>query len=459
MTTEAMQQLSASVRGAVISPEHPDYQAARSIWNGTVDKRPALIVECRGVADVIDAVNYAREQGLAIAVRGGGHHVAGSSLIEGGLVIDLTQMRAVRVEPAAGTVRAEGGALIGDVDRETQAFGLAVPFGLVSKTGIAGLTLAGGLGWLRRKHGLTCDNLVAADVVTAEGRLLHASDSENADLFWALRGGGWDMGVVTSLEYRAHPVGPEVFVSFATYPIEDAAPVLAGFAAFGKNAPDEVSPVAVIWTFPDEGGAFPPEVHGKEFVGVLAPYIGDQAAGERVTQPLRELGTPLLDMSGPMPYLMGVQRLFDEDYPDGRRYYWKSSYLRDLDAKAIETLIELGRRRPTPITSLDIWMQGGAIGRTGVQDTPISDRAAPYMVGIEANWDDPGLDTKSIAWTREVAERLAPFSTGGSYLNFEDANDAKATAASHGANFQRLVEIKKKYDTENLFRSRRGLVD
>jgi FAD/FMN-containing dehydrogenase len=459
VTNDAVQNLTAGLRGSLITPDSDSYEEARHIWNGMIEKRPALIVRCAGVADVIEAVAFAREQELAVAIRGGGHHVAGGSLNDGGLVIDLSLMRSVRVDPANRTVRAEGGATIGDLDRETGAFDLAVPMGLVSKTGIGGLTLAGGLGWLRRKHGLSSDNLISADVVTADGRLVKASPSENADLFWALRGGGWDMGVVTSFEFQAHPLPPEMYVSFTAFPFAEARTVLSRLGEYGRTAPDEVSPVAVIWTFPNEGEAFPPEVHGQEFVGVLAPYAGDPAEGERVTQPLRELATPLLDMSGPMPYALGVQRLFDEDYPDGQRYYWKSTYLRDLDEKAIDTLIELGGRRPTPITSLDIWMLGGALGRVGAQETPVGHREAAYLIGIEANWGDPSLDAQAIAWTRETEAALAPFSTGGSYLNFEDLSETKALAASHGANFQRLVEIKRKYDPANLFRSRRGLVD
>jgi FAD/FMN-containing dehydrogenase len=456
---EALQQLAAGLRGQAIAADADGYDDARKIWNGTVDKRPALIVRCAGVADVIDAVNFARERGLGVSIRGGGHHVAGGSLNDSGLVIDLSLMRSVYVDPSKGVAHAEGGAQIADVDRETQAFGLAVPFGLVSKTGIGGLTLAGGLGWLRRKHGLSADNLLEADVVTADGKLLHASARENPDLFWALRGGGFDMGVVTSFGFQTHPVEPELFVSFTAFPIAEARSVIKKLADFARTAPEEVSPVAVMWTFPDEGEAFPAEVHGKEFIGVLAPYIGGSSAGERVTQPLRELGTPLLDMSGAMPYRLGVQRMFDEDYPDGRRYYWKSTYLRELDDKAIETLVAIGTSRPTPITSVDIWVQGGAIGRTPPDATPIAHRDAPYLIGLEANWTEVSDDLRCVSWTRDAVEQLAPFSTGGSYLNFEDLNEGRATAASHGANFQRLVEIKKKYDPRNLFRSRRGLVD
>jgi hypothetical protein len=398
---------------------------------------------------------FARDHGLGVSIRAGGHHVAGGALLDGGLVIDLSQMRSVRVDTAEQTVRAEGGALIGDVDREAMSQGLLVPLGLVPDTGIAGLTLAGGLGWARRKYGMSCDNLISADVVAADGRLLKTSAKENSDLFWALRGGGWDMGVVTSFEYQARPLPPEVFFAFVMYAIEDGQQVLGGFREFVASAPDEISPIAIIWTF-SESEAFPRELWGRQFVGVAGPYLGAVEDGERVTRPLRELATPLLDMSSPMPYL-AVQHLFDEDYPVGGRYYWKSSYLRALDDGAIDSILDLGQRRPSALSSLDIWALGGAIGRVGADETPIGHRHAAYLVGIEANWREPAADAANKAWSREVAAALAPFSTGGAYLNFEDPHEAGATASSHGPNFDRLVAVKRRYDPGGLFRSTRAL--
>jgi FAD/FMN-containing dehydrogenase len=456
MNAEALTQLATRLKGPVLQPDSDGYDDARRVWNGNVDKKPALIAKCAGVADVIHAVNFAREQGLGVSVRAGGHHVAGSALLDGGLVIDLSLMRSVRVEPTLGLVRVEGGAQIGDLDRETQAFGLAVPLGLVSETGVAGLTLAGGLGWLRRKYGYSADNLVSADVVTADGRLIRARENENEDLLWALRGGGWDLGVVTSFQYRTYPVGPEVLLLFVAYPASEARRVLEAFHAFGKTAPDEAAPILVFWTFP-EGEPYPPEVWGKAFVALAGPYIGPVEDGERVYKPLREIAAPLLDWTGPTPYT-DVQRMFDEDYPKGRRYYWKSVYLDNIDG-AMDTLIDWGGRRPTPITSLDVWLLGGALSRVNPADTPIAHRNAPYLIGLEANWDDPSRDADSKAWARGAAAALAPFSSGGSYLNFEDLSETKVVADSHGPNFNRLVEVKRKYDPDNLFRSRRGLVD
>jgi FAD/FMN-containing dehydrogenase len=455
MDQASIDELAAGVRGDVLSPTSAGYDEARRVWNGTVDKRPALIVRCQGVADVIEAVNFARDQGLAVSVRGGGHHVAGSAIAQDGLVVDLSGMRSVRVDPANARVRCEGGAQIGDLDRETRPFNLAVPMGVFSETGVGGLTLAGGVGWLRRKHGLACDGLISADVVLADGRLVTASASANADLYWALRGGGWDMGVVTSLEFAAHPVDSELAFLFVYYPIEDGQRVLRGLRDFGATAPDEISVLAVLWTFP-HSEEYPEAVWGKQFVALAGPYAGPASEGERIHQPLRELATPLLDMSGRMPY-HDIQKLFDAEYPVGRRYYWKSSYLGALADRAIDVLVELGRSRPSPLSSVDVWLLGGAIGRVGATDTPAGHREAPYLIGLEANWDDPSTDAINLAWTRDAAQSLAPFSLG-SYLNFEDLAEAGVTAGYHGANFDRLRQLKQKYDPANLFRSRRGLV-
>jgi FAD/FMN-containing dehydrogenase len=456
VTTHTSETTARGLPAVAVTPGADGYEDARRLWNGAIDKRPAVIVRCRGAADVIEGVHYARERGLPVSVRGGGHHVAGGALIDGGLVLDLSQMRSVRVDPVARTVRAEGGAQIGDIDREARPFGLVTPMGVFSETGIAGLTLAGGVGWLRRKYGLACDSLLSADVVIADGRLLHASGAENADLFWALKGGGWDMGCVTSLEYRAYPIEPELFFLFIAYPMDDARAVLRALRDFGRTAPDEASPLAVLWTFP-EAEVYPPEIWNRQFVAVAGPYAGPPDAGERVFAPLRKLAAPLLDMSGRMPYYE-VQKLFDEEYPNGRRYYWKSSYLRELSDAAIDVLVEFGRARPSPLSSVDVWLQGGAIAKTTPADSPAGHRDAPYLIGIEANWDEAADDAINVAWTRALASALGPFSTGGSYLNFEDLTDPGAAAAYHGESFERLVEIKRTYDPGNLFRSRRGLV-
>jgi len=453
---ESLTQLRAGLTGEAFVPEDAGYGAAKVIWNGTVSKQPAIIVTCKSVDDVVKAVNFARAQGLGVSVRGGGHHVAGSSLIDGGLVVDLSQMRGVTVDPATKIVRAEGGAQIGDVDRATQPHGLAVPLGLVSETGVAGLTLAGGLGWMRRKYGASCDNLIGADVVTAEGKLIHASATEDPDLFWALRGGGWDTGVVISFQYQAHPLGPDVFLAFVTYPRAEGKQVLQRFRDAYEAAPREAAPLAVCWTFP-EADLFPRELWGQQFVAVVGPYIGPVDAGEAAMQPFRELGTVLTDMSGPAPWLE-VQKFFDEDYPKGRRYYWKSSYLTGLTGDAIDMLLQLADTRPSPLSSIDIWSLGGALSEVSRDESPLGHRHSPYAIGVESNWHDPADDDANIRFAREAIERLRPYSTGGSYMNFEDPDDAEATAASYGDALERLLAVKQQYDPTNLFRSRRGLV-
>jgi FAD/FMN-containing dehydrogenase len=457
MNSEAFKQLTSEVGGSVITAEDPGYEEARRLWNGTVSKRPAVIVKCKNTDDVISAVNFARDNGLHVSVRGGGHHVAGAAILDGGLVVDLSEMRAVQVDTANKSVRAEGGALLKDVDSATLPEGLAAPMGLFSETGIAGLTLSGGYGWLRRLYGLSCDNLLSAQVVTADGELVTVSAAENEDLFWALRGGGTDLGVVTSFEYRAYPIPPELFLLFVTYPMSEAKQVLARFNEYMKTAPREVNALAVIWTFP-AAEPYPEEIWNQAFVGIAGPYIGPPEEGQQAYQPLRELGTVMFDASDVMPFGV-IQTLFDEDYPKGRRYYWKSTYLEELDEAGLDKLIERGLLRPSPLTSLDLWSLGGAIDEVGTADSALGQRGASYLIGIESNWEDPADDAANIEWARETEKELAPFSTGSSYLNFEDLSEAGRVAQAHGANYDRLVEIKQKYDPKNLFRSRRGLVD
>jgi FAD/FMN-containing dehydrogenase len=453
MNAQALSSLTARLTGRAIGPGDGDYEDARKVWNGTIDRKPGVIVRCASVDDVIAAVDFARGERLAVSIRGGGHHVAGSSLNDGGLVIDLSQMRGVSVDATAKTARAEGGAQLQDLDGATLPQGLAVPTGLFSETGIAGLTLSGGYGWQTRLRGLSCDNLVAAEVVTADGKLLRANATENTDLFWALRGGGTNLGVVTVFEYRTHPMPDEVFFNFVAYPVADAKQVLTRMRDYNVTSPREVGVIGVIWTFP-ASEPYPHEVWNQQFVGFVGPYIGDADAGERIQQPIRELGTPMLDFSGRMPFA-DVQRAFDEEYPKGRRYYWRSAYLKELSDDAIDAMIDLGSRRPSPLTSLDIWILGGAVQDIGPQETPIAHRHAPYMAGIESNWIDSADDAANIAWAREAQTRLAPYSTGGSYLNFEDPHDQSRVAAVYGANYERLQRIKRQYDPDNLFGARR----
>jgi FAD/FMN-containing dehydrogenase len=353
-------------------------------------------------------------------------------------------------------VHASGGALIGDVDRATQEHGLAVPLGLVSETGVAGLTLAGGYGWMRRKHGLSCDNVLAAEVVTADGQVLTVSPQEHPDLFWALRGGGWDLGVVTALDYQAHPVGPDVHLAFLTFGVAEAHQVLANLTELVRGAPRGFAPLAVFWTFP-EADVFPEELWGQPFLGVAGPYVGAVAEGERVCAALRDLGTVLTDLSGVVPWVE-AQQFFDEDYPRGRRYYWKSSHLASLEPEAVTALTALAASRPSPLTSLDVWINGGAIADVPDADSPVGNRSAPYMVGIEANWDDPAQDRANIEWARAASAALEPFSSPGAYLNFDDLGDPETFRRAHGDSYERLAGVKQAYDPTNLFRSRTGPV-
>jgi FAD/FMN-containing dehydrogenase len=452
LDAEALQGFVEGVRGAVLRPGDQGYDDARAIWNGLIDRRPAIIVQCTGAADVVDAVNFAREQNLLLSVKGGGHNVAGNAVNDGGLVVDLSQMRGVHVDPSTQTVRAEGGATWGECDRESQLFGLAVPGGVVSTTGIAGLTLHGGVGHLRRKHGLSIDNLLSVDIVTADGRLRRASATENEDLFWAVRGAGSNFGVVTSFEFRAHPVGPFVTVGAVFYAVEDWSAVLPAWRDYMASAPDELSSLALFWNVPAHE-PFPPEHHGKPVVIVAAVYAGSVEDGEPVVQPLRELTRPLVDLSGPWPWL-GLQSGFDAFFPKGELRYWKSRALADLSEQAIAEIAEFAARRPTPITDIVIWHHGGAMSRVGEAETAYGGRDAAFLVTGEVSWTDPAQTDEAIAFGREFWAAMGKHSTGGVYLNFPGLGEEKEALvrAGYGANYERLAALKAKFDPANLFR-------
>jgi FAD/FMN-containing dehydrogenase len=448
---EAVDVFTAGVRGPVIRQGDVGYEEARGIWNGLIDRRPALIVRPTGAADVVDAVNFARERGLALSVRGGGHNVAGNAVNDGGLVIDLSGMRGVRADPGAGVVTAQGGATWGDCDRESQLFGLAVPGGVVSTTGIGGLTLHGGIGHLRRKYGLSIDNLLAVDIVTADGRLRRASASENEDLFWAVRGAGSNFGVVTSFEFQGRPVGPTVAVGAVFYPLEDGKELVAGWRDTMATMPEEVSSFAFCWSVPP-AAPFPAEHHGKPVFVVAGVHCGSPDDGLPVLQPLRELGGSLIDLSGPWPWL-DLQSGFDALFPNGQFRYWKSRALPELSEAAIDDILEFADRRPHPLTDVTIWHHGGAMSRVGETETAYGGRDAAFLVTGEASWDDPALNDTAIAWGREFWAAMEPHSSGGLYLNFAglgEENEALVRAA-YGANFVRLVGLKATYDPTNLF--------
>jgi FAD/FMN-containing dehydrogenase len=400
---------------------------------------------------VVAAVKFAQKHGLRISVRSGGHNVAGSCLDENGYVIDLSAMRSVRVDRERRTARAEGGARLGDLDHETQAFGLAAPLGVVSATGIAGLTLHGGIGWLLRRHGLSIDNLLSVDIVTADGQVKRADLDQNPDLFWAVRGGGGNFGVVTSFEFKVHPVGPAVWLSAPVYPLDRAPEVLAAFRDYMAEAPDELMGIAVYWSapeVPDISEAF----RGSPVLILLACYTGPFEKGKKLTAPLRNIGTPLADLGGPMRFV-DVQKFLDADYPDGKFYYWKSIYLDRLDAEAIAVLSGHAASRPSPLSSIDVWTLGRAMSRVPGTDTAFYKRDAPYMIGIEANWDRREDTEANIQWARRVFGDMERFSRGGHYLNFpgffEDRDGILHSA--YGPNLKRLQAIKKQFDPLNLF--------
>jgi len=447
-----VEELASKLRGALLRSGGSDYEEARLVWNDLIDKRPALIARCAGAGDVIDSVNFARENDLLLAVRCGGHNVAGNAVCDGGLVIDLSTMRRIHVDPERRTVRAEGGATWADLDRETQLFGLATPGGEVSETGIAGLTLGGGMGLLRRMYGLSCDNLLSTDVVSADGLLLTASETENADLFWGIRGGGGNFGVVTTFEYRLHPVGPEVMAAAVMYPFEQATELLHAWREYTKQAPYEVASEVLLWSIPDIPD-FPEELRGEPTVVVAGMYAGPAEVGERELQPLREFGTPLVDLSGIQPYT-AAQSDFDAFFPEGLLYYWKSLYLDHLDDETIGAMVVHAEDRPSPRTPLIVRHLGGAISRVPEDATAYGNRTAMFNLSIDSTWEDPIQSERNIAWTREVWTKMRRFSEGGIYLNFAGflEEGEKLLHEGHGVNYQRLVELKNKYDPTNLFR-------
>jgi FAD/FMN-containing dehydrogenase len=452
LDSSTIQELRSRLRGRVLESSHPEYEDARRIQNGLIDRRPALIVQCSGTADVVETVNFARDRSLLLSIRGGGHNVAGNAMNDGGIVIDLSAMRGVHVDVATSTVRVAGGATWADVDRETQLFGLAIPGGVVSTTGIAGLTLHGGYGHLRRKFGLSIDNLLSAEIVTADGRVRTASATDNADLFWAVRGAGSNFGVVTSFEFRAHPVGPMVQLCAPFYALEDGRAALRAWRDFTATAPDSISSLAVIWSVPDVD-AFPAELRRRPVVILASVYAGPPEEGARIMQPLRELATPLLDLSGPMPFTV-LQTAFDPFFPKGWLYYWKSANVHDLSDACIDTILAAAAARPSHMSDIPIWHLGGALSRVAPEATAYGRRDAPYLVTAEATWTDLAQDDQNIRWARDLVAAMRPYSRGGLYLNFPGFGEEKEAMLrdAYGQNYDRLVALKTQYDPGNLFR-------
>jgi hypothetical protein len=449
----ALEELKGTIRGTVLTPTDPGYDEIRPPFNAMHQGRAAIVVGCAGTADVVAAVNFARDQDLPVAVRGGGHSIAGLSTIDGGMLIDLGEMNGVQVDPERRLVHVQGGAVLGDVDRETQQFGLVAPSGVVSDTGVAGLTLGGGYGWLRRKHGLACDGLVEAQVVCADGEVRTASADSNPDLFWAIRGGGGNFGIVTSFTFRLHELGPEVAFAAVMYPVEETAEILRKWRAYMEQAPNEVTSVCVTITFP-ANPEMPEAVHDRPVAIIGGVYAGEVEEGMRVMQPLRELGTVLFDMSAPTPFV-GVQSGFDPLFPRNQlRAYWKALHLKELDDEAIDVFAGRALDRPAPLTLVNMFAMGGAIGDVGPEETAFPERSAPYLVSIDGQWTDAGDDAANVAWVRSTFESFEPFGTGSVYLNFTGRADEAPSAgvdSAYGRNLQRLAEVKKTYDPDNFF--------
>ncbi len=445
--------LISSLRGEVIRPEDDAYDEARTVLNGMIDRHPALIVRPADVDDVVTAVNFARENHVLLSVRAGGHNVAGRAVNDGGIVIDLRSMTQVTLDPDKRIARVQGGATWNDVDRETQRFGLVAPGGVVSTTGVGGLTLHGGIGHVRRTFGLSIDNIVSAEIVTADGIVRRASATEEPDLFWAIQGAGSNFGVVTEFEFQLHPLGPEVELTAVFYSLDDAEPVLRRWRDFLADMPPEVNSIAIPWNIPD-GEPFPAEVRGTPIVLIAAVYAGAPEEARRLLQPLRELATPVLDISHTDSFV-NIQTAFDLLYPTGRHYYWKSLYVDDFSDAAVDAIADISRSRPSQLSDLVIWHFGGAISEVADEATAFGRRSAPYLVNIEASWDNPADDAANIAWTRAGIERLEAFSRGGQYLNFPGLGEEQEAQLrdAYGSNFDRLARIKATYDPGNLFRS------
>ena len=450
-----VEELKGTVKGKVLVPGDDAYEDARKIWNAMIDKHPALIVRCAATSDVVRAVNFAKDNGLLLAVRGGGHNIAGSAVCDDGIVIDLSQMKAANVDPGTRRVTVEGGATLADFDAATQAHGLATPLGINSTTGVAGLTLGGGFGWLSRKYGMTVDNLESAEVVTAAGEVVRASATEHPDLFWALRGGSGNFGVVTRFEFRLHPVGPDVLSGLIVYPFSEAKRVLQQYREFTAKAPDELS----VWTVLRKAPPLPflPEqVHGKEIIALALLYTGDPAKGEPLIEPLREFGTPVGEHVGVQPYT-AWQQAFDPLLAPGARNYWKSHNFSRLDDKLFDAVIEYIKKLPSPQCEIFFGAIGGATTRPAPDSAAYAHRDAQFVMNVHGRWDDPADDERCIGWARDFFKASAPYASSGVYVNFLTADEGDRVRSAYGPNYDRLVQVKRKYDPANLFRTNQNI--
>jgi FAD/FMN-containing dehydrogenase len=449
ISADAVDGLRGQLRGSLLTSADPGYDAARTIWNAMIDKRPGLIVRCAGAADVIHAVRFAAQHSALIAVKGAGHNIAGSAVCDGGLMLDLSPMKSVHVDPWNRTARVEPGVTLAEFDREAQAFGLATPLGINSTTGVAGLTLGGGFGWLSRSFGLSIDNLLSMDVVTAKGELVRASADENADLFWGLRGGGGNLGVVTSFTFRLHPVGPEVLAGLIVYPFDRAGDVLRQYRSFVAGAADALTVWVVLRKAPPLP-FLPAEVHGKEVVIFPLLYAGDVGEGQRAIEPLRRFGTPIGEHVGPEPFT-AWQTAFDPMLTPGARNYWKSHDFAELSDAALDLMVDYAGKLPTPECEIFIGHLDGAAGRVPADAMAYPHRNARFVLNVHGRWRDAGDDEACIGWARRFFEATAPHATGGVYVNFMTADEQDRIRAAYGANYNQLASLKAKYDPGNLF--------
>jgi FAD/FMN-containing dehydrogenase len=444
-----------ALQGQLVAPDHPGYEAARQIWNGSIDRHPALIARCTGVADVMAAVRYARASGLPVAVRSGGHSFPGLSVADGALVIDLSLMKGVRVDPETGVARVQAGVLLGELDRETQAFGLAVPSGIVTHTGVAGLTLGGGIGWIMRKHGLSIDRLISVDVVTATGEFVRASAEQNADLFWGVRGGGGNFGIVTEFEFRCVPLGVQVLAGPIFWPMDKSAEVLRFYRDWVAEAPDELMTIIVHRKAPPLP-VVPAELHGKPVILVICCWIGELEEGERFLRPLRRFSNPVADACVPKPYL-AHQAMLDPSFPHGRWYYFKSCDVAALTDEIIDVTSEHSLRISSPLTSFPVWQMGGAVSRVRDDESAFNGRTAGFTYNIGGCTEGRAGFEEERDWVRNFWDALTPWHQGV-YVNFLGDEGADRVRQAYGPEkYDRLQSLKRKYDPDNFFRGNQNI--
>lgn len=449
ITDPEVEAFSRSFKGKILRPEDGGYDEARSIWNAMIDKRPSLIAKCTSTEDIVQAVRFAKAHDLLVAVRGGGHNIAGNASCDNGMVIDLSAMKTIKVDSQARTATAGPGCTLADFDKATQEFGLATPLGINSTTGIAGLTLGGGFGWLSRKFGLTIDNLIEAEVVTAAGQILKASETENSDLFWGIRGGGGNFGVVSSFKYRLHPVGPEVLSGLIVHPMADAKKLLEFYREFTKTTPDDVTVWVVMRKAPPLP-FLPEEWHGKEVLVFAVVCAGDATSCGEAIKPLREFGNPIADVIGMNPFA-GFQQAFDPLLTPGMRNYWKSHDFNDLPDGLIDEIIQSVGKLPSGHCEIFIGQMGGATSRVAAEATAYRDRNVRFIMNVHGRWETPEEDKSGTSWARDIFNAATPYSTGGVYVNFMTAEESDRVKAAYGPSYERLLELKRKYDPTNLF--------